>query len=225
METALGCDDSHLSFVNDKVALHAEVIQPWTELVGAAKKSGFELALASGHRGFERQRLIWNAKLSGSRPVLDDDGNTIALDSLSPIERIHKVMRWSALPGTSRHHWGTDMDIYDRAAVADTYQLQLVPAEYIDDGPFSPMIQWLHDYLEQAAAPAFFFPYQQDRNGIAPEPWHLSYRPVAERFQHLWSLSALSSLIVNSDIREKECIIDNLDSLYERYVLPSLMPD
>jgi len=225
METALGCDDTHLETVSDKVALHAEVIQPWSKLVNVAKENGFELALASGYRGFERQRIIWNTKLSGARPVMDDHGCPISLDSLSPLERIHKVMRWSALPGTSRHHWGTDMDIYDRAAVSDTYQLQLVPDEYLGDGPFAPMMQWLSAYLEQEAAPAFFFPYQQDRQGLAPEPWHLSYRPVAERFQHLWSLSALSSLITNSDIAEKECIIENLDSLYQRYILPSLRPE
>jgi len=225
MATALGCDTGHLVIVDGNTALHSEVVDPWQHLVEAAKAEGFDLALASGYRSFDRQRLIWNAKLSGLRPVLDDDGCQLDLSCLSPLERIQRVMRWSALPGASRHHWGTDMDVYDKAAVSDDYQLQLTPAEYSGDGPFVPMIEWLTIYLKDDSAPAFFFPYQQDHGGVAPEPWHMSYRPVAERFQHLWSLSSLSCLIEQSDLAEKELVLGHLESLYTRFILRSLNPE
>jgi LAS superfamily LD-carboxypeptidase LdcB len=225
MEIALGCHEDHLVVVDGKTALHSEVVEPWKQLVEAARIAGFELALASGYRSFDRQRLIWNAKLSGQRPVLDDQGCQLDLSCLSSLESIQRVMRWSALPGASRHHWGTDMDIYDKGAVSEDYQLQLVPSEYSGDGPFVPMTEWLHCYLKDDSAPAFFFPYQQDHGGIAPEPWHLSYRPVAERFQYLWSLSSLACLIEQSDLAEKEAVLGHLEPLYTRFILRSLNPE
>lgn len=225
METALGCHEDYLIFIDDKSALHSDVLEPWRQLVDAAKGEGFELTLASSYRSFDRQRLIWNAKLSGERPVFDDDGCQLDLSCMSSLERVQRLMRWSALPGASRHHWGTDMDVYDKAAVPETYQLQLVADEYTGTGPFAPMIEWLHHFLKSDAAPVFFFPYELDHGGIAIEPWHLSYKPVAERFQLLWSLSALSSLVERSDIAEKETVLDNLESLYRRFILPSLNPE
>ena len=32
---------------------------------------------------------------------------------LSPEENIQKIIEYSTLPGTSRHHWGTEIDIID----------------------------------------------------------------------------------------------------------------
>lgn len=220
-----GTQVDHIVILEGAIGLHREVVAPWQTLVAAANKQGFDLALASAYRSFERQQQIWDAKLSGRRAVLDDQGCQLDIATLPALERVQSVMRWSALPGTSRHHWGTDMDIYDRAAVAADYKLQMVPEEYTDDGPFAPMITWLHTHLEQDNSPSFFFPYREDCGGIAPEPWHLSYRPVAERFQRLWSLSGLSQLLAQSDLCEREAVIENLDSLYERYILRSLNPE
>ena len=52
------------------------------------------------------------------------------------------------LPGTSRHHWGTDLDIWDAAAVEPDYALRLSPAEYVADGVFSAMTQWMDELVE-----------------------------------------------------------------------------
>ncbi len=210
--------------IEGHIALHYKLVEPWSQLVAAAKKEGFALALASGFRSFERQSLIWNAKLSGSRPVLDDQGSVLDIAALSPLERVERVMRWSALPGTSRHHWGTDMDIYDSAAIPDSYQLQLIPSEYTDGGPFAPMMEWLHRYLQQDQSPDFFFPYLCDRGGVIPEPWHLSYRPLAEQFQQEWSLDSVAELIRGSDLLEKDTVLEHLDSLYKKYIHHSIHP-
>ena len=37
---------------------------------------------------------------------------------LAPDALIETILLWSALPGGSRHHWGTDVDVFDAAAVA-----------------------------------------------------------------------------------------------------------
>ena len=93
------------------------------------------------------------------------------------------ILRYSALPGTSRHHWGTDLDIWDAAAVEPGYALRLSPAEYVAGGVFSAMTQWM-----------FYKPYAIDSGGIAPEAWHISYRPVASRYRRLLSPDILLSL-------------------------------
>jgi len=47
---------------------------------------------------------------------------------------VRAILHWSALPGASRHHWGTEIDVIDRAALADGRKAQLIPAEYGADG-------------------------------------------------------------------------------------------
>jgi LAS superfamily LD-carboxypeptidase LdcB len=221
----MGCSDTHVSRVDNHIMLNKEVIEPWRSLCSAAADAGFELVLASGYRSFERQLVIWNDKLTGLRPVLDETGNPMDISCLSPMALAERVLRWSALPGSSRHHWGTDMDIYDRSVIDSNYSLKLTSDEYASGGPFAPMIAWLREYLLQPGSPEFFFPYSEDKGGVMPEPWHLSYRPVAERYQQLWSLPKLSALLQDSDIVGKETIIQNLNSIYKRFIEQSIYPD
>lgn len=220
---SFGFNDDHIVQYN-KVGLHVDVVEPWEQMVAAAKKAGFDLALASGFRSFERQQHIWNAKMRGERPVLNDSGCAIDIAPLSPLGKIKRVMRWSALPGTSRHHWGTDIDIYDKSAIAEGYNLQLVVEEYTNNGPFAPMIEWLKAYLVQKDSPTFILPYTKDKQGVMPEPWHLSYLPVAQRYQEQWSLSQLQNHLHEADVLEKEAILSSIDILYKQYIKDSINP-
>ena len=68
---------------------------------------------ASSFRDFERQQLIWNCKFNGERKVHDDEGNLLDLALLDDWQKAQAILRWSALPGGSRHHWGTEIDIFD----------------------------------------------------------------------------------------------------------------
>jgi len=52
-----------------------------------------------------RQAEIWNAKAAGLRPVLDANEQPIDTGTLSERELVFAILRWSALPGASRHHW------------------------------------------------------------------------------------------------------------------------
>ena len=64
------------------------------------------------------------------------------------------------------------------------YKLQVVPAEYHAGGPFHRLTTWLDAHMH---AFGFFRPYTTDRGGVSPEPWHLSYAPVAKRAQAAFS--------------------------------------
>ena len=220
---ALGRGDTHVEPVQGGIQLHPAVLPAWETLVRAAAKEGFKLSLASGFRGFERQLSIWNNKLRGLRPVLDDNGDPVDLNQLAELQRVKAVMRWSALPGASRHHWGTDMDIYDAGAVAGDYSLQLIPEEYRGSGPFAPLLNWLREYLKLPEAPEFFFPYTRDTGGVKPEPWHLSYAPVARQFQPYWSLAEFGRQLQSTEIECKAVILEHLDELYEGFIKGSIM--
>lgn len=157
-------------------ALHVDVIEPFRRLRAAAADAGIDLAPASAFRDFERQRLIWNAKYSGERPMLDRAGRPLQAAALEPQARIEAILWWSALPGASRHHWGTDFDVYDRNSLPAGASLRLEPDEYAPGGPFAALDAWLEQH---AAEQGFYRPYRSHHDGVSPEPWHLSYAPIA----------------------------------------------
>lgn len=197
--------------------VHADIIEALTELVVQGRKAGFDIQVASGHRSFSRQKMIWNDKVRGDRAVLDGEGNAIDIQACDSWFLAQQILRWSALPGASRHHWGTELDIFDAAAVPETYRLQLVPAEYADSGVFGPLNYWLAEYLASKSA-VFFRPYAIDRGGVAPEPWHISYAPRAVQYQRLLSCDLIRTVIIQEDIDLAQCLIDHIDDIYQRFV-------
>ncbi len=187
------------------------------QLQAAAASAGFELAVASGFRSVERQRQIWNGKAEGSRPVFDSDGNALVREAHSDWAWVQAILRWSALPGASRHHWGTEVDIYDRSALSDDYQLQLTVAETETSGIFGPFYQWLKQQL-QTESFGFFRPYAVDRGGVAPEPWHLSYRPLAQSWEMELTPQILYALVAEQDLLLKDVVLAHLDEIFQRFV-------
>lgn len=174
-----GRDDSHLCELPCGNRLRSEAAAAFGRLQDDAREAGFELVIASGFRSYQRQLAIWNGKARGLRPVHDDRGAQLDLGELAPRERLRAIMRYSAIPGTSRHHWGTDLDVYDAAAVPADYRLQLSPQEVAPGGPFDALHCWLDERMARGASHGFYRPYARDRGGVAPERWHLSFAPLA----------------------------------------------
>src|SRR5690606_17494527 len=165
-----GLDDSYLNSVPSlQCMVHAEVVEPLLAFVAQAQAAGFDMRVASSYRSFERQLTIWNAKASGQRLLLDSDGQPLDSKSLSERDLLFAILRWSALPGASRHHWGTDIDVYDAAAIAPDYELKLTVAETCGEGPFAPFHRWLTDKLANDGNVHFYRPYARDTGGVAPE--------------------------------------------------------
>lgn len=187
------------------------------ELQAEAAKEGFKLAIASGFRDFKRQLQIWNDKASGKRPVLDNNGRPMPIDQMSEESLMHAILRWSALPGASRHHWGTDVDVFDEAAIEPNYRVRLTCEETQKGGIFFPMHRWLDSYLAQSDS-IFFRPYSSQSFGIAPEPWHLSYAPQAGLFQRAQSPDTLAEFLVNQPILLKETILEHIENIFSRYI-------
>lgn len=195
--------------------MHTQAAAGALAMRAAARAAGIELAVVSSFRDFDRQVAIWNAKFSGERPLLDRSGRALSHALLSEGDLIDAILIWSALPGASRHHWGTDMDVIDRAAVAPDYRPTLVPAEFASDGPFARLDAWLGEHMGQFG---FFRPYSTDRGGVQPEPWHLSFAPLAEPALVALTPQVLSAALAESTLQGRDAVIARLPQIYARYV-------
>ena len=213
----LGLDESHLILVGrGPHRLTAATAAAFNDMQVAAAYEGFNLQAASSWRSFERQLAIWNGKWRGERPLLDADNQPLDALQLDDMERLHAILRWSAPPGTSRHHWGTDLDIYDPDCLPVGTRLALEPWEYEAGGWFADLGEWLGDHMSDFG---FFLPYAKPLDaaqGVAYEPWHISFAP--ESGEQRLDPNALALCLQQADIEGKACILSHLDEILARYV-------
>jgi LAS superfamily LD-carboxypeptidase LdcB len=196
-------------------ALHVHAVVPFLSLRRAAEADGFDLVPHSGFRDFSRQLTIWNGKFSGERPLYDASGRPIDVNELNPDQRVEAILLWSALPGASRHHWGTDVDLIDRRATPPEYRVQLVPEEFEPGGPYAPLAEWLEF---NASRFGFFRPFRGVLSGVQPEPWHFSFAPVAEQARRSLSPAVLHQALAAAPLLGKASVLAGLEALHARYV-------
>jgi LAS superfamily LD-carboxypeptidase LdcB len=196
-------------------ALHAHVVAPLLSLRRAALADGFDPVPHSSFRDFSRQLTIWNGKFSGERPLLDASGQRVDASALTPHERIEAILAWSALPGASRHHWGTDVDFIDGRATPPGYRVQLTPEEFAPGGHYAPLAEWLE---ANAARFGFFRPFRGVLSGVQAEPWHFSFAPVADKARRNLRPAVLRKAIEAAPLLGKELVLARLDELHARYV-------
>jgi LAS superfamily LD-carboxypeptidase LdcB len=199
-----------------RCALHYEVIASFLAMRDAARAGGLDLSIASSFRDFDAQLSIWNRKWSGERPLYDRSGQLLERARLADSEVVDAILCWSAVPGGSRHHWGSDIDVFDAAAMPEGYKLQLIPSEYASDGIFARLSAWLDHNMHRFG---FFRPYRTDRGGVNPEPWHLSYAPVSVPALESLSLSMLRQVLETSSITGKPQVLARLPEIYTRFLL------
>lgn len=133
----------------------------------AAKKEGIELKIISATRNFATQKIIWEGKWTGKR--LQEGKENLAKTTPDPVERATKILKWSSMPGTSRHHWGTDID------------LNALNNAYFEKGKGLKIYKWL---TANASSFGYCQPYSPKDairpNGYNEEKWHWSYLPLAK---------------------------------------------
>ena len=155
-------------FANPQNKLETETSTALKKMQSAALKDGIKIQVASGYRSFDRQRQIWNGKYKKYQ-----------VQGLKPDAIFNKIVEYSTVPGTSRHHWGTDMDLIDGNA---TYSGSvLVTDKFHGDGPFCKLKDWMD---ENSSTFGFELVYtlNDNRTGFEYEPWHYSYAPVSKKY-------------------------------------------
>jgi LAS superfamily LD-carboxypeptidase LdcB len=212
----LGQQNSHISWLSDNVGIHHDMVKAYRLMQAAAKADGIDLHIASGFRPFERQLAIWNNKFTGVTAVKDQQGNKIDLALLPDQDKVKAILQYSALPGASRHHWGTDIDVYAPNLLSPGQSLQLEPWEYELNGPFYPLTVWLNKH---GADFGFYLPYNRYRGGVAAEPWHLSYLPLAKDSQNKLSLEVLKECLQTSELQGKATVLAEIDNIYKNFIM------
>jgi LAS superfamily LD-carboxypeptidase LdcB len=206
---------SHVIEVADPpCTLHADAVPAFLAMRRAAAEAGIDVGVVSSFRDFDAQARIWNEKYLGQRALFDRGGRELRAGELDPEARIDAILCWSALPGASRHHWGSELDVIDRAAVSPGMKVRLVPEEYAT-GPFVRLDRWLAANMGRFG---FFRPYSTDRGGVAPEPWHLSYAPISVPALAQLTPDLLRDALRHSHLEGLSALLPRVGSVHEQYV-------
>ncbi len=202
----------------DRTYIHKKVFPKLQHLKRLGQSNGIDLTILSGFRSFEAQKSIIEKKINGTRPILDDRGEVKDPKNLGPSELLDSILRWSALPGFSRHHWGTDFDVYDKKTLPLDYKIQLIPEEYQEKGPFYNLSQWIDELSSSQKQVGFFLPYKKDMGGVAREPWHISFSTLTPKYEEGLTYNFFMEFIQTSDIPLKEVILERSKEIYERFI-------
>ncbi len=166
----------------ENMYLHKEAYSAFISMYEAAKRDTIQLIIRSATRNFYRQKQIWESKWTGKRLV--EGGENLARTTPDSTTRALKILKWSSMPGTSRHHWGTDID------------LNAFENAYFMSGEGKRIYDWL---IQHAHEYGFCQPYTEKGSerphGYNEERWHWSYLPLAREY-----IAAAANDLENNDI-------------------------
>ena len=141
--------------------LRREAFEAFEKMWAAAKKEGLVLKIISSTRTFEQQKNIWEGKWS-----------RFAKDFPDPSDRARKILEYSSMPGSSRHHWGTDVDLND-----------LNNPSFEGNGRYKKIYDWLTAHAHEYGFGQPYTPKGTERpEGYNEEKWHWSYLPLSKSF-------------------------------------------
>lgn len=150
--------------------LRKEVYEAFQKMYVTAAKDGIQLIIRSATRPFRHQKRIWEGKWTGNRLV---EGKNLSKTIPFGKDRALKILEYSSMPGTSRHHWGTDFDInaFENA--------------YFEKGEGKKIYDWM---TKNAPLYGFCQPYTPKGStrpdGYNEEKWHWSYLPISKPLTH-----------------------------------------
>lgn len=145
--------------------LQKEAYGSYREMQKAAKQEGIDLVIRSATRNFNYQKGIWERKWKT---------NAADQQNYSDNDNALQILKYSSMPGTSRHHWGTDID------------LNAFENTWFESGEGLKLYNW----LEQNAGSYGFCQVYSEKNeerphGYNEEKWHWSYLPIAKKYYEL----------------------------------------
>ncbi len=241
-EEFLGLNDQHLTriqipdhykeFGSDQF-VNSKILEDWEIFIKQAREydEGLSPWPISSFRSFERQLQIWNKKARGESLLRDRNDQVLEYATVKDNEEklLWTILNWSALPGLSRHHWGTDLDIVNLSALKNykeehknNYQVNLCTDEYSQTGIFHLFNSWMNTY-EKTGQALFARPYDQDYGATMPEPWHISHCYYSKVFLSTIEYEGARKLrdLIKSDIYKgmelREVVLKNLNTILEKY--------
>lgn len=174
-----GFDNTHLltaipnQYTTKNELVHQNVLNPLLSLIHAAAQDGINISVVSAYRSYDRQKQIWEKKW----------GNHADTD----LAKAKEILRFSSFPGTSRHHWGTDVDFNS------------VSPDYWKSGEGKRVYQWLS---QNASRFGFCQTYGAGRTlGYEEEAWHWSHLPTANDYYAQISQPAILDIALSQPVK------------------------
>lgn len=154
--------------------IQEEVLNAYLKMRAAALAEGVNLLIISGTRTFNDQKGIWERKWETNSAEIKDS-----------LANANKILLFSSMPGTSRHHWGTDID------------LNSLDDAYFQSGEGLKIYNWLKAHAgEYGFCQTYSDKVETNRTGYSMEKWHWSYMPLSSKY-----LAAYVSTITYADIK------------------------
>ena len=148
--------------------LHQDTYGAFLKMYGAARAAGIKLQIRSALRNFDYQKGIWERKWTGETKLSTGEDASKAYPK--PYDRAKKILEYSSMPGTSRHHWGTDIDLNN------------FNNSWFESGEGLILFNWLQAHAHEYG---FCRPYTAKDasrpHGYNEEKWHWSYTPLANK--------------------------------------------
>lgn len=177
----------------------------------AAKEQGFHVHVVSSYRSYNHQNGIWERKYKNFRN-----------QGFSHQKTIDKIIEYSTIPGTSRHHWGTDLDIIDATRGIPSNPLSEV--HFNEGGRMRKFKLWLDENAEKFG---FHLVYtnKSDRKGFKYEPWHFSYKPLSQKMLKQYNALDLKELLQSQKLMGSEHFTDAFIQRYQSENILDINPD
>src|SRR5690606_10963489 len=195
----------------DDFKLRNEAFFQLNQMRIAAKESGFNIHVISSYRSYIHQNGIWERKYKSYRS-----------QGLSHQKTIEKIIEYSTIPGTSRHHWGTDLDIIDSTRGIPSNPLSEV--HFNEGGRMHKFKIWLDENAEKFG---FYLVYTNvtDRKGFAYEPWHFSYKPLSIKMLKAYKELDIKKILQQNKLMGSENFTDEFVEKYKRENILDINPD
>jgi D-alanyl-D-alanine dipeptidase len=143
---------------------HKDAVAAFVRMAEAAAVNGYTLKVVSAFRSFDDQKQIWEDKWNGKTLV---GGKKLPQSTPDPKARALKILEFSSMPGTSRHHWGTDFD------------LNSLNNSYFNTRDGKRIHDWLTAHAAEYGFCQVYSAKSDGRTGYEEEKWHWSYMPIA----------------------------------------------
>lgn len=195
----------------DGFQLREEARDQFNLMKKAAKEKGFNIYVVSSYRSYSHQNGIWERKYKSYRA-----------QGMSHQKTIDKIIEYSTIPGTSRHHWGTDLDIIDSTKGVPNNPLSEV--HFNEGGRMRKFKLWLDENSEKFG---FHLVYtnETERKGFKYEPWHFSYKPISYQMLKEYQELDIKQILQTNKLMGSEHFTDEFIERYTRENILDINPD
>ena len=174
------------TMVGKDYKLLPEVAKQFELMKSEAQKAGFKIHVVSSYRNYTYQNGIWERKYKANQAK-----------KIAAKQNIDKIIEYSTIPGTSRHHWGTDLDIIH--SVNGIPNDPLNEKHFNKGGSMEKFKEWLDQNSEKFG---FYLVYTNNpkRKGFKYEPWHFTYKPLSQKMLQQYNKLDINTILKNEKL-------------------------